>query len=91
MKTIDKADKLKKLGFKKKQFEDKSGIWWEKRFKLGEYKAKFYCDYRFNLIEIETLQHFSNQLYKKSYDAIWAGNWKQFIKKVNKYEKNLKK
>ena len=73
---MKKEEFLKENGFKKIEFRDKSSYWWEKKFKLGEFNAKFYYDGKFCTMDIR---------------VIWSGNWKGFKQKIKKYEKNIKK
>ena len=74
---------LKENGFKKRWIDDKSGYWFEKHFKLGEFKCRFNSDDKFNFIEIKTL---SELFTKGRWDSIWEGSWTQFKKKVKKYD-----
>lgn len=76
---------LKNNGFKKVWFEDKSGYWWIKKVKIGEFNGEFYYDERFCLIYINTLDYCWNK-WLKSDEVIWQGSWKAFKKKVLKYE-----
>lgn len=77
---------LKSKDFKKKWLSDKSGYWYEKPFKLGEFQAKFLSDGEFNEIEIITLQeHGLFDGYVKHYSLAWQGSWRSFIKKIEKY------
>jgi hypothetical protein len=75
---------LKEYGFRKIWYQDKSGFWLEKNFKINNFKAKFYYDGRFHHIEIETLNHKHNDIYEKQYEIIWKGSWNQFINKITK-------
>ena len=51
---MEKREKwLKENGFKKRWIDDKSGYWFEKHFKLGEFKCRFNSEEDFNFIEIE--------------------------------------
>ena len=76
---------LKENSFKKKWLDDKSGYWFEKHFKLGEFKCRFNSEEDFNFIEIETLYGFSKT--KKQWENLWNGSWTEFKKKVEKYGK----
>ena len=84
---IDKIKEkyLKEKGFKKKWNGDKSGFWMIKKFKLQEFDFYFYYDGNFCLIEIEVLTSIGSKYPTKTFEAIWEGNWNQFISKINKY------
>lgn len=78
---------LKSKKFKKKWLSDKSGYWYEKPFKLGEFSAKFVVDMPdFYQIQIITLQeHSLVDGLAQTYEIIWQGSWRSFIKKIEKY------
>lgn len=88
---MKKEEFLKENGFKKIEFRDKSSYWWEKKFKLGEFNAKFYYDGEFCTMDIRVIQEPIGIRDLGLYETIWSGNWKGFKQKIKKYEKNIKK
>ena len=54
---------LKENGFKKKWFVDKSGYWWVKPVKIGEFKGYFYYEERFCQLYIDCFRHQVDDLY----------------------------
>ena len=76
---------LIKKGFKKKWFTDKSGYWFVKKFKLGEFKGYFYYDDSspYCLMEIDCIVDiYKNRILR---EVIWSGSWKQFLNKIKVY------
>ncbi len=79
---------IKKLGFKKKEFSDKSGRWWEYKFKFKDFKCKLtvesdrkaaYLDikvYDWNFGELKGGQYDTVKLFKCNLKTI-----KEIIKK----------
>ena len=78
---------LKENGFKKKWFVDKSGYWWVKPVKIGEFKGYFYYEERFCQLYIDCFRHQVDDLYTCEDAVIWKGKWNQFKKKVESYGK----
>jgi glucan biosynthesis protein len=91
MKEENKEEFLKENGFKKIEFRDKSSYWWEKKFKLGEFNAKFYYDGKFCTIDIRVIVEPVGIRELGLYESIWSGDWRGFKQKIKKYEKNIKK
>jgi len=87
---MDKKEKnreslLIKKGFKKKWLDDKSGYWFVKKFKLGEFKGYFYYDDSrpYCLMEIDCIVDiYKNRILS---EVIWSGSWKQFLNKIKVY------
>ena len=71
--------------FKKVWNTDKSGSWWEKKFKLGEFDAMFYYDGMFCTMDIKIIVEPVGLRDVRLYETIWSGDWKTFKKKVIKY------
>lgn len=82
---LKREEYLKKKGFKREYFRDKSGYWLIKKFKLEEFNCYFYYDGKFSTIEIDVILD-NNE---KSTESIWKGDWKQFINKINKHERRI--
>lgn len=76
---------LIKKGFKKKWLDDKSGYWFVKKFKLGEFKGYFYYDDSkpYCFMEIDCIVDiYKNRILS---EVIWSGSWKQFLNKIKVY------
>lgn len=81
---VKNEKELKNLGFKKVWLDDKSGYWFEKKFKILEFKGRFYYDGKFSTIDVV------NNL--DTYEiTIWSGTYKKLIEKVKKYNKKFTK
>ena len=78
---------LKENGFKKKWFVDKSGYWWVKPVKIGEFKGYFYYDEVCCHLYINSLIHYYGNKYTKDDAIIWKGTWNQFKNKVKNHGK----
>ena len=78
---------LKENGFKKKWFVDKSGYWWVKPVKIGEFKGYFYYEERFCQLYIDCFRHQVDDLYTCEDAVIWKGTWNQFKNKVKNHGK----
>lgn len=78
-----KEQYLEKQGFIKEYYNDESGYWVVKKFKLGEFNGRFYYDGRFCQMELEC---FIGGNYKSPlFETIWNGSWRQFKEKIKKY------
>lgn len=86
MSDEEKIALLLSLGFKKKLSDDKSCHWYEFKFKLDDFKCKAFWETNpeYSWIEIETFSGFDDN---SSWDTIWKGDFKQFIKKVKQLAK----
>ena len=79
--------KLKKLGFKKKCFQDRSGCWHIKNFKLNTFKTRFYWDGAFGTIDVKC---YNETFSKTKWESIWiTKDFSKFVKKVKKYDNKL--
>ena len=84
---------LKKLGFKKKWFDDKSAYWFRKKVKYKDFKIIFYVEFDPDVfyMDVETynvdLRHKS--LSKSSIEtiALFKCNLKTIKKTLKRYEK----
>lgn len=80
---------LKENGFKRKWFSDKSGDWWVKPVKIGEFKGYFYYDEIFCYLYVNSFDHYYGNKYQKNNAIIWKGSWNQFKTKVKKYGRSI--
>lgn len=91
MKNKDKILILKELGFKKKFLTDKSGWWYEKKFKHKgfEFLAYWEIDPEYAVIDIKCIDLFSVKK-KMYYNSVWSGSFKQLINKLKQLNKSGK-
>ena len=63
---------LKKLGFKKKFLDDKSGYWLEKSIKFLDLKGKIVIetDRNISLLDLQTYRYDSNKLFKSNLETV---------------------
>lgn len=82
---------FKELGFKQKWLTDKSGWWYEKKFKYKgfQFLATWELNPEYALIDILCLDS-SYRKKKEYYNTVWSGSFKQLINKIKQLNKSGK-
>jgi hypothetical protein len=70
--NLELEESLKKLGFKKKYLNDKSGYWMEKPVKFLDLKGKIYLqsDSKVAFLEIQTYDFYLSKLKKANTETV---------------------